>query len=352
MPRWDDPRGPSREDDRWRRERWEREAQGRRDWRGGERRAFDERQSYGGPERGREPWRDERYSARYDQDRTGYARYEDAGDRAERRFGVREDNARYGDASPMRGGEPYGYAGQEYGLEGHPGVGSGRANAGSAGGGAGWDFERDEARRRDFDRRDPGVGQSQAGYGAQAQPHPDHEFDPDYVQWREEQLRSHDRDYQEWRRSQHRQYDDQYRQYRDERQRHFGEAFHQWRSQRGMVGGVPDTGIGSVGQGQGGYGDKTGIPGGYNAASAVDRPTGYLDPPGHLSSDPAMQQVGGGRGARTYNPTGDRTPEFGREPPQVQSAADGDTQGHEHHHRADDTDRDKNAAERDATKRH
>ena len=100
-----------------------------------------------------------------------------------------------------------------------------------------------------------------------------------------------------------------------------------WRSHRGMAGGVPDTAIGSVGQGQGGYGDKTGDPGGYNAASAYESPTGYLDPPGHLSADPAMRQVGGYTGPLTEGTGGDGSSEFGKEPPQVQSAAGGPQHG-------------------------
>jgi hypothetical protein len=326
MPNRDNPRGPWRDDerDRWRQDRERETMRGRGEWQGGERRAFDER--------GQEPWRRDRYAARYDQDRAGYGEQQDAGAPGYRAQGERGDTARFGDVASPQGGEPYGYAGQEYGLEGHPGV---------SGGGSGWGF----------DRKAQGAGQDPAAYGRQTPSHPDREFDPEYLHWREEQMRAHDRDYQDWRREQHRRYDDQYRQYRSERQRHFGEAFHQWRSQRGMVGGVPDTSIGSVGQGQGGYGDKTGIPGGYNAASAYDRPTGYLDPPGHLTADPAMQQVGGGAGGQDASapPTGDRTPEFGREPPQVQTTADGGVQGHE---RRRHEEKEQEAAKGEEAKRH
>jgi hypothetical protein len=339
MPNWEDPRGP-RQGGGWRetgRREGERDRpRGRREWQGGERRAFDEDRGRGparSDERGDEPWARDRYASRFDQERTDYGRYEqDAGEAGWRRRGAAADTARYGGTSPVRGGEPYAYGGQEYGLEGHPGV-SPRDLAGR-------DPARDTRfgeRRPGFDWDDPGLGQSQAGYGAGARSHPDEEFDPDYLRWREEQMRGHDRDYQEWRRAQHRDYDDQYRRYRDERQRHFGEAFHQWRAHRSSVGGVPDTAIGTVGQGQGGYGDKTANPGGFNAASAYERPSGMLDPPGHLSADPAMSQTGG-----TVKPSeggahsaSDGSSEFGKEPPQVQAAAGGQAQGHEHKPDAD-----------------
>jgi hypothetical protein len=317
MPNWDDPRGPRHGDERDRRRRDLRE---RREWPGGERRADQDR-----------------YGARYDDPAPGrYGRYEDAGEAAYRRR-VREDAYRFGDTSPTHGGEPYAYGGQEYGLEGHPGVGD-------APSGPGWGFVRGE-RRRNFDWEDPGVGQSQAGYGAAARSHPDEarshpepEFDPDYLRWRDEQLRAHDRDYQDWRREQHRQYDEQYRQFRSERQRHFGQAFHEWRSQRSAVGGTPDTTIGSVGQGQGGYGDKTGVAGGYNAASAVEKPSGMLDPPGRLSADPASQTGGTGQAASGEAREAGGSAEFGKEPGPVQAAAEGDLQGRDREARRRDGD--------------
>jgi hypothetical protein len=311
MPNWDDPRGPryEAERDRWRRESM-RERGGSA---GGERRSFGEEPRTRGErwsddeERGMDPWRRDRYASRFDQERTGYRRYEDAGEAAyARQRGAHADPARFGDTS-LTYGEPYGYSGEEYGLEGHPGLAD-------AGGGPGWGFERADRRDerwRNFDWDDPGVSTSQAGYGAQARSHPgdEHphaheEFELDYVRWRDEQMRAHDRDYQDWRREQHRQYDEQYRQFRSERQRHFGQAFHEWRSQRSAVGGIPDITVGSVGQGQGAYGDKIGVPGGYNAPSTAEKPDGALDPPGHLSADRAL-------------------PEFGREPGAAQAASDG-----------------------------
>jgi hypothetical protein len=48
-------------------------------------------------------------------------------------------------------------------------------------------------------------------------PHAGHEFDPDYLHWRDERMRAHDRDYQEWRRSQQARYDAEYRRLRADR---------------------------------------------------------------------------------------------------------------------------------------
>jgi hypothetical protein len=84
---------------------------------------------------------------------------------------------------------------------------------------------------------------------------------------------------------------------------------------------VADTG---VTPGVSGYGDKTVEP----SSSSYERASGYLDPPGHLSTDPALSQRGGYTGPLTQGDGGDGTPEFGKEPSQVQSASDGDAKKH------------------------
>jgi hypothetical protein len=170
--------------------------------------------------------RHERHAALYDRDRVGYGRRdEDAGAAGYDRWRARED-----ETSAVHGGEPYAYAGQEYGLEGfHP----------EAEGAPDWGKGLHTDRRANFDFDDPGIGQSQAGYASSTHNHADPEFDPDYLRWRDEQLRGHDREYQDWRREQMQQYDDQYRRFRSERQRSFGRAFHEWRAQRGFGSGSP-----------------------------------------------------------------------------------------------------------------
>lgn len=288
MPNWDDPRGPRHDQER---DRWRRDQMRDRPGPGGERRAFGE--------------------ARY---QTTYGgRYPDAGSAGYARPPAgRDDDPRGSDNNVSHGGEPYAYGGQEYGVEGYrPRPGRGQGLGG---------LERDAERRRGFDFDDPGVGQSQAGYAAATRSHSEHDFDPDYLRWREEQLRAHDRDYEAWRRDQHRQYDEQYHQFRGERQRHFGEAFHEWRSQRSSITGAHDT---SVAPGVSGYGDKTAGPG----SGAYDAPSGYLDPPGHLSTDPVLSQRGGYTGPLHEGSGGDHTPEFGKEPGPVQAASDGDKKG-------------------------
>lgn len=63
-------------------------------------------------------------------------------------------------------------------------------------------------------------------------PHADAGFEPDYLDWREEQLAGHDRDYAAWRAEQHRKYDDEYRVFRCERRSEFGRSFADWRAQQ------------------------------------------------------------------------------------------------------------------------
>jgi len=57
------------------------------------------------------------------------------------------------DNRPQVGDDRYGYGGQEYGLEGPHGVGR-----------PDWGLDPNDERNRNFDRQDPGVGQSSAGY--------------------------------------------------------------------------------------------------------------------------------------------------------------------------------------------
>jgi len=280
MPRWDDPRGPRHDSER---DRWRRDQHRDRGGPGGEL-----RRSFGADSPRSSPGRYGGHSD--DQDSAGYGRpYEDAG------------SAGY---APHRGDRPPSpaYGEHDYSQESEGGFGGGVSA------GPDWGSDLDGERRANFDLDDPGIGQSQAGYGQRTQTHPDHDFDPDYLRWRDAQLRAHDRDYQDWRRDQHRLYDDEYRRFRSERQRHFGEAFHEWRSQRGAAGGISDAGVAPD---VSGYGDGSALPGGY-AAGAYDRPNG--DPP-DLSTDPAM------------NPRHGPSPEFGKEPGPVQAASDGEVKG-------------------------
>jgi len=203
MPRWDEPREGASHPGR---DRWER----------GDERSF----RRGGPEaddRDYDRYFRDRHRALYDEDRAAFQRrYEDAGaagyDRSQ--GGERNGDERH----PSPEAESVAYHGQEFGVEGH-GYGTGEPAPNP-----GWGFQRhDPERLRNFDFEDPGVGQSQAGYAASSRSAHAHQFDPDYVRWREEQLRNHERAYEAWRRDQHRQYDEEYRQFRSERRRRLGE---------------------------------------------------------------------------------------------------------------------------------
>ncbi|WP_297693429.1 hypothetical protein [Phenylobacterium sp.] len=218
---------PQDEDDRRRAERT----------REGERRSFDQagrfnsdEDRYGPGSRGRrwegaEPRRAEgRWESRYDQDRTGYR---SAG--REQRFG--------------------GYGGQEYGIEAGREAWRGREPERGAAG----RNERETWRPAEgapygdleLNARNRSVEEYGAPHDYAYHPHEGHELDPEYLSWRNEQLRSHDRDYQEWRRAQQQLYDDDYRRFRDHRRDHFGRTFQEWRSQKIPAGGVPDAGGGS-----------------------------------------------------------------------------------------------------------
>jgi hypothetical protein len=223
----DDHRGFG--DDRWRAENRNHED----DWR--RRRGQDDGRSFGG-DRGRynsdearygrgargggqgegEPWRRERYGSRYDQDRTGYG------------SGYDRQRGDYGRGQT-------GYGGQEYGMESprretgrERGFGGGRERWRAQGSAPYGDLE--------FNARASGVEEFGAPHDYAYHPPQGHEFDPDYLHWRDEQLRAHDRDYQDWRRHQQNQYDEDYRSYRSEQRDTFGKTFHAWRSERGASG--------------------------------------------------------------------------------------------------------------------
>lgn len=126
-----------------------------------------------------------------------------------------------------------GYAGQEYGLETYA-PRRGRS------------LPEDERRfvrpiphgQQEFSWGGQGGGYGGAGPGGASIADPDparardareEPFEPDYLAWREDQLRAHDEDYARWRQAQRRAYDDDYRAWRASRR---GEPFASWRSRR------------------------------------------------------------------------------------------------------------------------
>jgi hypothetical protein len=193
----------------------------------------------------------------------------------------------------------YGHS-QEYGIEARDnagddfGYGSRRSQWRPDGGAPYGDLE--------FESRDRGFQQ----YGPPADyayhPHAGHEFDPEYLQWRDEQMRNHDRDYREWRRAQHEKYDNDYRAFRGERLEHFDRRFKSWRDSRSPVGGMADT---TVAPGVSGYGDKT-----VNSGNESRQHKTYAAP-----HDPPAEPRAPGAPAPS--------PEFGRESPIVRATTDG-----------------------------
>jgi hypothetical protein len=136
------------------------------------------------------------------------------------------DEARY---EPWRSGAPFDQDRVGYGMEAY-GVEGGRAH----------EARRDERRGRgggDDERETwgPDVGEpygdlelnprnrgvQEFGPPADYAYHPPagHEFDPDYLRWRDEQMRAHDHEYAEWRRERQRRYDEDYRRARADRRR-------------------------------------------------------------------------------------------------------------------------------------
>lgn len=216
-------------------------------------------------------WR-QRSGARYDQDRAGYG-YGQSAYRGQE-YGISGESGGYGaPGGRTRYAEPstYRYGHGEEGAEGgwygqggayrqqgggqsgedeYRGSGQGRYGSG-AGGNAGRQDQGPSGRYSQAQSRQSGSRAQNAPYGdpridTQARgveefgiphdyglhPHQGHEFDPDYVSWRDEQLRNHDRDYASWRAEQHRRYDDDYRAFQNERRSHFGRSFSEWRNQR------------------------------------------------------------------------------------------------------------------------
>lgn len=263
-------------DDRWRRGDEHRQEHRRRErWGGREERSF--RGGHGEEER--EPWRRDRYGSLYDQDRTNYG---SGWDRDRGDYGRGQDDDRrpredYRQTWRPGGGAPYG------------------------------DME--------LNTRSPGYEQFGAPHDYAYHPHS--EFDPDYLHWRDEQLRLHDRDYQEWRRQQHQQYDDEYRRFRSERREGFGRSFQEWRSQRNMTGGMAQQHITPETHD---YARRTAAGFGHGQ----DRPSGSLEPPGALTGRAGAGGSSAGGPASGDGALASGDTEFGKTPPQVQAATDGD----------------------------
>lgn len=136
----------------------------------------------------------------------------------------------YSSGAPSYGGQPYGsqtyagpsYSGQDYGARtygGQAGMSQGYATHGYAPGAQIWEG---------------------SGRGMGGQSHQHHDFEPDYLHWREQQLSAFDKDYSDW---------------RNERRQKFSADFDTWRQNRPrvqaenpIVGDVSDGGDGRGGE--------------------------------------------------------------------------------------------------------
>lgn len=179
----------------------------------------------------RTAWRGERYGSRRDEDRGIYG----SGYDARGNYGRDEDHGYRSFDGDFHGG-------QEYGV---PASGSARGRryprqeiVGAPGEDLGYGSRRRAS--RGFDEMPYGEqplphdrGAREFGPPADYAYHPtEDDLEPDYVSWRDEQMRGHDRDYAGWRAEQHRRYDEDYRAFRGERRERFGQTFAEWRAGR------------------------------------------------------------------------------------------------------------------------
>lgn len=264
---------------------------------GGERWRRGEMRRGGGREGEQRSFEENRFDARHDRDRTGYGGQE---------YGMEASGERRTTSQADRG-----WRGDEREVDHHRGD---QRETWRPGGGEPYgDLE--------LNPRNRGIQEFGAPHDYAYHPQAGHEFEPDYLRWREEQMRGHDRDYSEWRRTQQQRYDDDYRRYRDEERQRFGRSFEDWRNQRSAAGGVADT---SAQAGVSGYGDKVGMPSGYDTRQS-DKPSGMIEPPTAINASRGAAQVGGGEatGGVPSGGSGDTSPEFGKAAPGVQATSGG-----------------------------
>jgi len=169
---------------------------------------YDSRETYGG--QGDRPYASGRYAG--EQGRT-YGQYS----RGRYQSDAEHDSEPHGRRFT---GSGYANAGYDYGQGGHGGLGSGGYDGASqTGGSAGFTGSRPAAYQYGSQGYAPGAqiwdgpGQDVAS-GNQSR---HHEYEPDYLHWRDGQIRDLDRDYHAW---------------RDERRQRFSKDFDEWRSQR------------------------------------------------------------------------------------------------------------------------
>jgi len=103
-----------------------------------------------------------------------------------------------------------------------------------------------------------GQGHSQHGYapggqiwegsgrGMGGQTHEHHDFEPDYLHWRQEQLSAFDKDYSEWRNERRQRFSSDFDSWRQTRPRSEGSGEHKTPAENPIVGDVSDGGTGNA----------------------------------------------------------------------------------------------------------
>ena len=175
------------------------------------------------------------------------------------------------------------------------------------------------------------------------------DYDPDYLQWRRDQLAGYDRDYQHWREQQSQRHDEEYRTWRDERRKRFHEDFHGWRQGRTTEG----FGSGGISPSTAGvsYAGASSVGGGATSGFATHELSGSTnaDLTGRTSRTPDGQtpSQAGGAAPTPLDPSGGDSPESlssgsaqaaGAVDPAIQNIAEGGD-GRSDLHKEDDRNR-------------
>ena len=119
-----------------------------------------------------------------------------------------------------------------------------------------------------------GFGEASGQHGAESRG--DHDHEPHYRQWRDQQMASHDQDYARWRDNQGRRYDEDYGAWRAQRHEAFSREFHDWRANNAR-----HTGVGGVSP-TSSSGDPSGLSGAATGARGAQ--SGHSGPVSGVSS--------------------------------------------------------------------
>lgn len=302
----------------------------------------------------------------------GYGRRQDA--RAQQRQGPGHDEGRSWNERDAQGRGPQGRYGQapqradDYPVRPLPGAGSGGGygmeSRDQAGRGRGYrptyaDDDNHSAQRSHWRDDHPYARQAYQQTGAafesdysaidnrdqsglNPRQEPEHDHEPHYRAWREQQLAGHDRDYARWREMQVQRYDQDYRNWRDQRHEAFSREFASWREAAAPLGpeggrtglGGASTGASGAQTGHAGGGSSwSNSGGGATGAAGITGGSSGVAPQTHSvldaygASSPAASSASPASTAKSSGPISADT---AQEPSAVQSVTDG------HDHRKDD----------------